>query len=313
MHIAEKLLSRGESVTGVDNLNSYYNPELKEARVSRLQKWPDFRMVRMDIADAPSLERLVRDVGAEKVIHLAAQAGVRHSFDFPFDYERSNLAGHLSVLEACRRAPDVEHLIYASSSSVYGNRMLLEDGFREDDPVDRPISLYAATKRACELMSTSYAVQYRFGQTGLRFFSVYGPWGRPDMAYFSFTRRILMEQPIEIYGQGRMARDFTYIDDVVNGVLGTLDRPAAGGEHRIFNVGDNRPVGLMDMIEILERALGRKAEKVFTAMQPGDVSVTCANIAKLNELTGYTPSIALEEGLLRFVSWYREFHGGQSR
>jgi len=201
-------------------------------------------------------------------------------------------------------APKCDHLVYASSSSVYGERPLAGAGFREDEPVERPVSLYAATKRAGELMSTAYSTLYGLPQSGLRFFTVYGPWGRPDMAYFSFTRKILAGEPIEVYGEGRMARDFTYVDDIVDGVVGVLDRPPPAGEARLFNIGDSRPVGLMDMIATLERALGREARKVLRPMQPGDVSATYADVSRLHALTGYDPKVALEEGLGRFVAWY---------
>ncbi|WP_288760295.1 NAD-dependent epimerase/dehydratase family protein, partial [uncultured Brevundimonas sp.] len=228
MHVAERLLNRGETVVGVDVFNAYYDPRLKEARAARLEGREGFRMVRLDIAEHEAMRALVADSGADRVVHLAAQAGVRYSIDNPFAYERSNLAGHLSILEACRHA-GIEHLVYASSSSVYGDRPLDGQGFREDDPTVSPVSLYAATKRSCELLSQSYARLYGFPQSGLRFFTVYGPWGRPDMAYYSFTRKIVRGEPIEVYGEGRMARDFTYIDDIVDGVLGVLDHPPAQG------------------------------------------------------------------------------------
>jgi UDP-glucuronate 4-epimerase len=302
--VAGRLLDRGEAVIGIDVFNDYYDPALKAARAASLESRPGFRMVRMDIADAPALAALVNDSGADRVIHLAAQAGVRYSIDHPFAYERSNLQGHLSVLEACRRAPAVRHLVYASSSSVYGDRAI-DGAFREDDIVDSPVSLYAATKRAGELMGQTYAKLYGLPQSGLRFFTVYGPMGRPDMAYFSFTQKILAGAPIEVYGEGRMARDFTYIDDIVDGVLGVLDNPAAPGQHRLFNIGDSRPVGLMQMIGTLERALGVEAKKVFRPMQPGDVTATYADVSRLRALCGYDPKITLEEGLPRFVAWYR--------
>ena len=305
--LAERLLGRGESVLGVDDFNDYYDPALKAARAARLQGRPGFRMVRMDIADAPALAALVKDSGADRVIHLAAQAGVRYSIDNPFAYERSNLAGHLSVLEACRHAPAVRHLVYASSSSVYGDRAI-DGAFREDDLVDAPASLYAATKRAGELMSQTYTSLYGLAQTGLRFFTVYGPMGRPDMAYFSFTQKILAGQAIEVYGQGKMARDFTYIDDIIDGILGVIDHPAAAGEHRLFNIGDSRPIGLMTMIETLEQALGQEAKKIFRPMQPGDVTATYADVSRLKALCGYEPKVSLEAGLPRFVDWYRDYY-----
>ena len=309
MHLAQRLLARGESVGGVDNFNDYYDPALKEARAAVLEAHPGFRMVRLDIADAEGFSAVVRQAGAARVVHLAAQAGVRYSLENPFAYERSNLAGHLSVLEACRHAPRCEHLVYASSSSVYGDRPLGGPGFSEDEPVDQPVSLYAATKRAGELISHTYSHLYGLPQSGLRFFTVYGPWGRPDMAYFSFTRKILAGEPIEVYGEGRMARDFTYIDDIVDGIVGVLDRPPPAGQNRLLNIGDSRPVGLIEMIEILERALGHKADKLFRPMQPGDVTSTFADISRLKALTGYAPAISLQQGLPRFIDWYREFHG----
>jgi UDP-glucuronate 4-epimerase len=307
-HVAERLLDRGEAVIGVDVFNAYYDPALKEARAARLQGRDGFAMVRMDIADHDALAALVKTSGARRVIHLAAQAGVRYSLENPFAYERSNLAGHLSVLEACRHA-EVEHLVYASSSSVYGDRPLNGDGFKETDPAESPVSLYAATKRSCELLSQSYARLYGFPQSGLRFFTVYGPWGRPDMAYYGFTEKMLQGQEIEVYGEGKMARDFTYIDDIVDGVLGVLDHPPAQGGHEIYNIGDNDPVGLMDMITTLETALGLEAQKVFRSMQPGDVTATFANIDKLHALCGYKPKVKLEEGLAKFVAWRRAYAG----
>jgi UDP-glucuronate 4-epimerase len=309
MHVAERLLDRGERVVGVDVFNAYYDPRLKEARAARLEGRAGFRMVRADIAEHEAMRALVADSGADRVVHLAAQAGVRYSLENPFAYERSNLAGHLSILEACRHA-GVEHLVYASSSSVYGDRPLEGQGFREDDPTVSPVSLYAATKRSCELLSQSYARLYGFPQSGLRFFTVYGPWGRPDMAYYSFTRRIVRGEPIEVYGEGRMARDFTYIDDIVDGVLGVLDHPPAQGAHEVYNIGDSQPVGLMEMIATLEGALGVQANKIMRPMQPGDVTATYADVSKLNALTGYRPRVALTEGLPRFVDWWRSFENG---
>ncbi|WP_035017037.1 NAD-dependent epimerase/dehydratase family protein [Caulobacter vibrioides] len=307
-HVAERLLERGETVIGVDVFNAYYDPALKEARAARLESRRGYKTVRMDIADHAAFADLVKTSGARRVIHLAAQAGVRYSIDNPFAYERSNLAGHLSVLEACRHA-GVEHLVYASSSSVYGERPLNGDGFRETDPADHPVSLYAATKRSCELLSQSYAKLYGFPQSGLRFFTVYGPWGRPDMAYYGFTEKMLKGQPIEVYGEGRMARDFTYIDDIVDGVLGVLDHPPAAGGHELYNIGDNDPVGLMEMISTLEAALGVEATKIFLPMQPGDVPATFANIDKLRALCGYKPKVKLADGLQRFVAWRRAYAG----
>ena len=308
MHVAERLLQRGETVVGVDEFNAYYDVALKDLRADRLAAYPAFRMVRADIADAEAMNELVRSSGAKRVVHLAAQAGVRYSIENPFAYQRSNLQGHLSILEACRHN-GVEHLVYASSSSVYGNRPLAGEGFREDDPTVSPVSLYAATKRSCELLSQSYASLYGFPQSGLRFFTVYGPMGRPDMAYFSFTEKIMRGDPIEVYGEGQMARDFTFIDDIVDGVVGVLDHPPARGGHEVYNIGDSSPVGLMQMISMLETALGREAVKIMKPMQAGDVTATYADVSKLNALTGYAPRVALAEGLGRFVSWWRDWRG----
>ena len=305
-HLAERLLDRGETVIGVDIFNAYYDPTLKEARARRLDSRQGFTMIRMDIADHAAFAELVKASGARQVVHLAAQAGVRYSIEHPFAYERSNLAGHLSVLEACRHA-DIAHLVYASSSSVYGDRPLNGDGFKESDPAENPVSLYAATKRSCELLSQSYAKLYGFPQSGLRFFTVYGPWGRPDMAYFNFTEKMLKCEPIDVYGEGKMARDFTYIDDIVDGILGVLDNPPAKGGHEVYNIGDNDPVGLLDMITTLEAALGIEANKVFRPMQPGDVAATYANIDKLHAVCGYRPKVKLAEGLARFVAWRRAY------
>jgi len=308
MHVCERLLDRGERVVGVDTFNAYYDVRLKEARAARLAGRPRFDMARIDVADARAFEMLVHQTAASRIVHLAAQAGVRYSLDNPFAYERSNVAGHLSVLEACRHGPSVRHLVYASSSSVYGDQPLGNAGFREDEALAAPASLYAATKRAGELMSEAYASLFDIGQTGLRFFTVYGPWGRPDMAYYGFAQKILADEPIEVFGEGRMARDFTYIDDIVDGIIGVLDHPPAEGEHRLFNIGDSRPVGLMDMIGVLERALGREAVKRMLPMQPGDVTATFADISRLNALCGYAPKVSLEAGLPRFVEWYQDFH-----
>ena len=310
--VCKRLLARNERVEGVDNFNAYYDPALKEARAAQLDIHRGFTMHRLDIAEPEPLAALVAELKPATVVHLAAQAGVRHSIDNPFAYQRSNVAGHLSVLEACRHAGEASggrtpHLVYASSSSVYGERPI--DGpFREQDALEVPASLYAATKRAGELMSATYSELYGLSQTGLRFFTVYGPWGRPDMAVYAFTRKILGGEPIEVYGQGDMARDFTYIDDIVDGVMGVIDNPAAPGEHRLYNIGDSRPIGLMRMIEVLELELGKKAEKVFLDKQPGDVGATYADISRLKALTGYSPQVPLEEGVTRFADWYRAFH-----
>ena len=307
--VAHRLLDRGERVIGVDICNDYYDPALKEARLATFTNKQAFSFERMDIADAAAMAALVRDNEVTRVVHLAAQAGVRYSIQNPFAYEHSNLAGHLSVMESCRHAEGFQHLVYASSSSVYGEKPMGGAGFSEDEPATDPVSLYAATKRACELMSQSYATLYNLPQTGLRFFTVYGPWGRPDMAYFSFTQKILKGEAIEVYGEGKMARDFTYIDDIVDGVIGALDLPPAAGEHRVLNIGDSHPVGLMEMIEMLEKAIGREAVKIMRPMQPGDVTATYADVSKLRALTGYQPQVMLAEGLQRFADWYAEYYG----
>ncbi len=307
--VSRRLIERGESVIGIDNLNDYYDPRLKAARLANLTALERFEFVELDVSDTDGVSKLVQRNGVQRIIHLAAQAGVRYSIDNPFAYQKSNLEGHLSLLEASRHAPDFKHLVYASSSSVYGDKPMGGEGFVEEEPAVDPVSLYAATKRSCELMSASYAKLYGFPQTGLRFFTVYGPWGRPDMAYFGFTKKILAGEPIEVYGEGKMARDFTYIDDIVDGILGSLDNPPAAGEHRVLNIGDSRPVGLMDMIEALEQALGMRAEKIMRPMQPGDVTATYADVSKLHALTGYEPEVMLEDGLKRFVRWYRDFYG----
>jgi len=307
--VSHRLIERGETVIGIDNLNDYYDPALKAARLANVKALAGFTFHEIDISDADAVAQLVRDHGVTRIIHLAAQAGVRYSIENPFAYQKSNLQGHLSLLEASRHAENFEHLVYASSSSVYGDKPMGGAGFTEDEPANDPVSLYAATKRSCELMSQSYAKLYGFPQTGLRFFTVYGPWGRPDMAYFGFTKKILAGEAIEVYGEGKMARDFTYIDDIVDGILGALDNPPESGGHRVLNIGDSRPVGLMEMIKALEDALGIEAEKIMRPMQPGDVTATYADISKLHALTGYKPKVMLEDGLQHLVRWYREFYG----
>lgn len=311
--VSARLLADGQRVIGVDNLNSYYEPRLKLARLSKLSKTRDFAFEEMDVADAARFAGIVQASGARRVIHLAAQAGVRYSLENPFAYERSNVAGHLSVLEACRSSGRIEHLVYASSSSVYGDRPLNGTGFHEDDPCNRPVSLYAATKRSCELMSSAYARLFGFPQTGLRFFTVYGPWGRPDMAYYQFAEKMLRGEPIDVFGNGAMARDFTYIDDIVDGILGALNRAPDHGEHRLLNIGGCRPVSLLAMIESLEAALGVSAEKIMLPMQPGDVRVTCASIDRIRALTGYEPKVPIEVGLKHFADWYLEYAGHSLR
>jgi UDP-glucuronate 4-epimerase len=302
-----RLVADGHSVIGIDNMNDYYDPALKRARLETLVPHANFSFERMDITDSQRLRQLVQSHCVTRIVHLAAQAGVRYSLDNPFAYEHSNLAGHLSVLEACRAATDFEHLVYASSSSVYGERPLNTRGFHEDDPCHRPVSLYAATKRSCELMSCAYARLFAIPQTGLRFFTVYGPWGRPDMAYFKFAEQMVAGEPIEVFGDGAMARDFTYIDDIVDGIVGSLEHAPKAGEHRLLNIGDSRPVSLLSMIDALESALGVEAHKIMRPMQPGDVRVTFACINRIHDLTGYRPKVQLETGLRYFADWFSEY------
>lgn len=304
--VAHALLDRGEAVVGIDNLNDYYDVTLKQNRLATLTAREGFRFHRIDIAEADLVANIVRASGADRVIHLAAQAGVRYSLENPLAYGRSNLAGHLAVLEACRAA-DVTHLVYASSSSVYGDRPLTGQGFGEDDPTVTPVSLYAATKRACELMSQSYTM-FGFPQTGLRFFTVYGPWGRPDMAYFFFTQKMLAGDPIEVFGEGKLARDFTYIDDIVAGIVGALDHPPARHGHRVLNIGNCHPETVLAMIGALESALGVTAKMVMKPKPPGDVTATYADVSKLAALTGYAPRVSIAEGMTRFAHWFRDYY-----
>ncbi len=307
MHVAERLLARGDAVVGVDNLNDYYEVALKEARLSRLAPDSAFVMRRLDIADREGMAELFRTERPDAVVHLAAQAGVRYSLKNPLAYADSNLLGFVNVLEGCRHA-GVKHLVYASSSSVYGGNTKVP--FSEDDNVDHPVSLYAATKKANELMAYSYSHLYGIPATGLRFFTVYGPWGRPDMAYFSFTQAILAGRPIEVFNHGRMQRDFTYIDDITEGVIRVLDKPATGTPpHTVYNIGNHQPVELMTFIDILETALGKKAVRHFLPMQDGDVPITYADTAKLRAAVGFAPSTPLDVGLGRFVEWYRGRYG----
>ena len=320
-HTAEALLARGDSIIGLDNLSDYYDVRLKEARLERLRRHAKFEFIRADLADRAAVAQVFAEHRPQRVVHLAAQAGVRYSFENPHVYVDSNVVGTLHVLDGCR-AHQVEHLVYASTSSVYGANTKMP--FSVEDNVDHPLSLYAATKKSCELMAHTYAHLYRLPVTGLRFFTVYGPWGRPDMALFKFTRAILAGEPIEIYNNGQHARDFTYIDDIVQGVVRTLDRPAEpnpdwSGDHpdpatssapyRLYNIGNNNPVELMDLIACLERALGRTAIKTYLPLQPGDVPRTAANIDHLVRDVGFRPDTPIEVGVERFVAWYREYHG----
>ncbi len=311
-HVAQALLDHGRRVVGVDNLNDYYDPALKRARLARLETREEFSFQRLDLADREALPALCAATPeVEQMVHMAAQAGVRYSLDHPFAYVDANVGGQLVVLEACRRLPRLRHLVYASSSSVYGANTKLP--FSVEDRVDHPVSLYAATKRAGELMAETYARLYDLPLTGLRFFTVYGPWGRPDMAYFLFTKAILEGQPIRVFNEGKMRRDFTYIDDVVAGVLAALERPPeAAGEtppHRLYNLGNNRTEDLMRFIAVLEKACEREARKEFAGMQPGDVRETYADIAPARHDLGFDPKTTIDEGLPRFVAWFREYYG----
>ncbi len=311
-HVCEALLDRGERVVGVDNLNDYYDPALKQARLERLQGRNGFSFHRLDIADREAMFELVDgERGIDRAINLAAQAGVRHSLENPYVYVDANVMGEVVVLEACRRLPDFKHLVYASSSSVYGGNTKLP--FSIEDPVNQPVSLYAATKRAGELIAYSYAHLYRLPLTGLRFFTVYGPWGRPDMSAYLFTKAIFAGEPIRVFNQGDMRRDFTYIDDIVAGVLAALDHPPADDganlPHRLYNLGNHRSEDLMHFIAVLEAACGREAVKVFEDMQPGDVKETYADIEASRRDLGFEPRTSIDEGLPRFVAWYRDYHG----
>jgi len=310
MHVSAALLKRGERVLGVDNLNPYYSVALKEARLATLAGEPGFSFHRLDLAEPEAFLTLLRQQPeVDRIIHLAAQAGVRHSVENPRAYVRANLAGHLEVLEACRHMPKLRHLVFASSSSVYGGTSKLP--FAIDDAADAPQSLYAATKRADELMSHAYAHLYRLPATGLRFFTVYGPWGRPDMAAWLFTEAILAGKPIKLFNFGRMQRDFTYIDDVVLGVLTCLDRPpprSAKPPYRLYNLGNNRTEDLERFVEVLEEAIGRKAMIELLPMQPGDVEATYADIATSQHDLDFAPRTTIDEGLPRFVAWYRDYH-----
>lgn len=319
--LATRLLARGDRVYGIDNLNDYYDVSLKQARLARLNAHPGFRFERLDIADREGMARLFRRERFDAVMHLAAQAGVRYSIENPHAYIDSNLLGFGNILEGCRHG-GVGHLVFASSSSVYGANTKLP--FSEHDNVDHPVSLYAATKKANELMAHCYAHLYGLPCTGLRFFTVYGPWGRPDMALFKFTKGILEGRPIPVFNQGKMIRDFTYIDDIVEGVVRIIDRPPRpdpqwSGERpdpatsyapwRVYNIGNNRPVELMRYIEVLEQCLGKKAILDLLPMQPGDVPATYADTQDLERDVGFKPNTPIEVGVARFVAWYKEYYG----
>lgn len=304
MHVAQRLLVAGHQVRGLDNLNAYYEVRLKHYRLSVLQKHTSFDFIKLDLKDREAVARLFDQERYDVVIHLAAQAGVRYSLEAPFEYVDSNLVGFMAVLEGVR-AQGCQHFIYASSSSVYGNNSKVP--FGEEDRVDEPVSLYAATKKANELMAQSYAGLYKIPTTGLRFFTVYGPAGRPDMAPWLFTEAILSDKPIRIFNNGDMYRDFTYIDDIVDGVEQLMQAAPSGPNlHRVLNIGRGSPVPLMDFVGAIEGALGKKATKVFAEMQPGDVPGTFASTAKLQSLTGYQPRVEVDEGVKEFVTWYTE-------
>ncbi len=318
--LSHRLLERGDEVLGFDNLNDYYDPTLKEARLALLEGKPGFRFVRADLEDREAVDRAFKEFKPDRVVALAAQAGVRYSLENPRAYIDSNIVGFLNILEACRHF-GCGHLVYASSSSVYGaNRKL---PFAVEDSVDHPVSLYAASKKANELMAHTYSHLYNIPTTGLRFFTVYGPWGRPDMALFLFTRKILAGEPIEVFNNGRHSRDFTYIDDIVEGIIRTLDHvpgpdptydplhptPASStAPYRVYNIGNSQPVELLRYIEVLEVALGRKAEMRMLPMQPGDVPDTFADVTALQRDTGYTPATPIETGVRNFVEWYRDYY-----
>lgn len=319
--LSERLLERGDTVLGYDNLNDYYDPTLKDARLQRLHAHDGFSFVRGALEDRDALDAAFASFEPQRVVNLAAQAGVRYSLQNPHAYVQSNLVGFMNILEACRHR-GVEHLVYASSSSVYGGNRKLP--FAVEDSVDHPLSLYAASKKANELMAHTYSHLYRLPTTGLRFFTVYGPWGRPDMALFQFTRKILAGEPIDLFNNGQHTRDFTYIDDIVEGVIRTLDHvpgpdplydamqpnPATSdAPYRVYNIGNNAPVQLLEYIEVLERSLGRKAERRLLPLQPGDVPDTFADVSALQRDVGYAPSTPVETGIARFVAWYRDYYG----
>jgi UDP-glucuronate 4-epimerase len=320
MATALRLLARGDEVVGLDNLNDYYAVSLKNDRLRRLDCQPGFRFVRIDVADRPAIATLFADERFDRVVHLAAQAGVRYSLHNPSAYADSNLLGFVNILEGCRHH-QVQHLVYASSSSVYGGNTKMP--FSERDGVDHPVSLYAATKKANELMAHSYSHLYRLPTTGLRFFTVYGPWGRPDMALFLFTQAILAGRPIDVFNHGRMQRDFTYVDDIVEGLIRVLDRIAtadpayvsdaadpatSSAPYRVFNIGNHDPVPLLDFIGAIEDALGKTAEKRLLPMQDGDVMATYADTSLLNDWIGFAPATSVREGVGRFVAWYRDYY-----
>jgi UDP-glucuronate 4-epimerase len=318
--LAHRLLDRGDEVIGIDNLNDYYDVRLKEARLGRLTCREGFRHILLDVAEREQMGRIFRAEKFDAVMHLAAQAGVRYSIENPHAYIDANIVGFMNVLEGCRHS-EVKHLVYASSSSVYGSNTRLP--FSEHDNVDHPVSLYAATKKANELMAHTYAHLYGVPCTGLRFFTVYGPWGRPDMALFKFTDGILAGRPIPVFNRGEMVRDFTYVDDIVEGIIRVIDRPALAasdwtGEHpdpatsnapwRVYNIGNSQPVKLLRYIEVLEQCLGSKAQVELLPMQPGDVQATTADVSNLAKATGFRPDTSVEVGIANFVDWYKIYY-----
>ena len=319
-HLSQRFLDAGDTVVGIDNLNDYYDVNLKKSRLARLENHRRFRFIRMDLADREGIAALFKKEAFELVVHLAAQAGVRYSIVNPYAYIDSNLVGFINILEGCRQQK-VQHLVFASSSSVYGANTLMP--FSVHHTVDHPLSLYAATKKANELMAHTYASLYNLPCTGLRFFTVYGPWGRPDMALFLFTKAILEDQPIDVYNQGNMKRDFTYIDDIIEGVYRVAAKipapnPKWQGNHpdpatsfapyKIYNIGNNHPVELIYFIETLEKNLHKKAKKIFLPMQPGDVPATCADVDDLMADVGFKPATSIEEGIKKFLSWYKDYY-----
>jgi len=320
-HVAQRLLADGRNVVGIDNLNGYYDPALKQARLAELARFSTFRFDKLDLADRDGMAALFRDGRFAEVVHLAAQAGVRHSLSAPHDYVDSNIAGFLNVLEGCRHAA-TRHLLYASSSSVYGANTKMP--FSVTQNVDHPLSLYGASKKANELMAHAYSHLFGLPATGLRFFTVYGPWGRPDMAMWLFTSAILNGQPIKLFNRGDMRRDFTYVDDVVTAVVKLIDHvpqgnaawsgddPDPASSHapwRVYNIGNRTPVELMEVVRLIERALGRKAIRELMPMQPGDVRETCADVAALRKAVGFSPSTPVADGIGKFVDWFRAYHG----
>ena len=310
--LSKALLEKGAQVIGLDNMNDYYEVSLKEARLKILKEYPNYRFVKADLADKEIVFNVFKDFKPQIVVNLAAQAGVRYSIDNPDAYIQSNIVGFFNILEACRYYP-VEHLVFASSSSVYGGNKKVP--FSVEDQVDKPVSLYAATKKSNELMAYSYSKLYQIPLTGLRFFTVYGPMGRPDMAYFKFAKKIIADEPIQIYNNGDMLRDFTYIDDIVKGIENILCNPPSqdenGAAYKIYNIGNNKPEKLMDYISVLEKCLGREAKKEYLPMQPGDVYETYADVQDLMEDYGFKPSTTIEEGLSRFAEWFLNYYQEQ--